>query len=153
MEDWDVTPGDALVEKILTDDGDFINQAAFTYLTFNLKLATQPTAVQGHIAGNKDLWIIHPTNNAGLKPKICICKSQHKMDHIKPYEKSYRVFDVISCGNPPRTVSLSLQSITIFLYNRISLKVVKQLMKEEIEQEVKPLMVGSKTEPLAPLKI
>lgn len=130
-----------------------MNQAAFTHLTFSLELAAQPTAVQGRIAGNKGLWIIHPTDNAGLKPRIWIRKSQHKINHLKPYERSYRVFDVVSCGNPPNTVSLSSQSVTILSHNGISSRVLKGLMKEGIEREVKPLMAGGETEPLAPLKI
>ncbi|KIY67534.1 hypothetical protein CYLTODRAFT_422415 [Cylindrobasidium torrendii FP15055 ss-10] len=152
-EDWDISKGDAPAEKLLTDGCGYMNQAAFTQLTFNLELHAQPTAVQGRIAGNKGLWVMHPNDNKGLKPKIWIRKSQHKINHVKPYERSYRVFDVVSCGNPPSTVSLSSQSIIILSHNGISSEVLKSLMKDGIEREVRPLMADGETSPLAPLKV
>jgi hypothetical protein len=133
-------PKDAPAEKTLTDGCGFINRAALLIIARSHNVQ-RPAAVQGRIAGAKGLWIEDPYND-DPEPKIWIRDSQRKIKYSS-LDRSHRILDLVQMShssNVPGQHHLSMQAIMNLAWNGIPDTLFVQLMHENLDASVKPLM-------------
>lgn len=126
-------------EHIYTDGCGFINETALKSIAKHIGLEGRLTAVQGRIAGAKGLWVLHPTDR-GVEPKIWIRASQKKIQlNLEDPHPAHRIFDLLA---PPRvTLPSRLSRLTILnlAHNQVPLETFVELMRDTLEEKVKPL--------------
>lgn len=128
----------------MTDGCGFINRSALKAITQRLGYPTVPTAIQGRIAGAKGLWILHPTDDES-NPTIWIRDSQDKIKYCH-LDRAHRILDLVHVSHPAPSSSichLSMQSVMNLSFNGVPNEVLVSLMKEGLEESVKPLMEWS----------
>ncbi|TBU58167.1 RNA dependent RNA polymerase-domain-containing protein [Dichomitus squalens] len=135
-QDWKPPP-----ECILTDGCGWMNGAALSALAKQIGLEERPTAVQGRFGGAKGLWILHPREQSSNgAPKIWIRDSQVKVKlDLNNLHPAHTIFDLLA---PPRvTLPSRLSKLTVLnlAYNGVPKETFVELMKDTIEEEVKPL--------------
>ena len=138
VKDLDSKPS---AEFIYTDGCGWMNGAALSAIAKQMGLEERPTAVQGRFGGAKGLWVLHPRekSSSGV-PKIWIRDSQVKvtLNWHDPHP-AHTIFDLLA---PPRiTLPSRLSKLTILnlSHNGVPKETFIELMRETIEEEIKPL--------------
>ncbi|KAF9071993.1 RNA dependent RNA polymerase-domain-containing protein [Rhodocollybia butyracea] len=127
-------------EKIHTDGSGIINLAAAKLIASKIDYYGVPTAMQGRIGGAKGLWIIS-FDNFEDTPHIWIRKSQSKIEYAS-LDRGKRIFDLLEVSHPSsnNTCFLSQQSVLNLYFNGVPASVFEMLMKEDLENAIRPLM-------------
>ena len=133
-------------EKTMTDGCGFINGAALCRIAELMGFPHRPTAVQGRIGGTKGMWMLHPNDQAPNEPsRIWNRLSQKKINHppirfpLTPCGRALLVFDLLSISRVGNRSRLSMLSINNLCHNGIPDDVFKSLMRQDLEDEVRPL--------------
>ncbi len=132
------------VECIHTDGCGWMNNAALSAIAGHM--GQHPTAVHGRFAGAKGLWVLHPHDKSPT-PKIWIRDSQVKsklaVENLYP---AHSIFELLGLSRVTPT-RLSRSVILNLAHNGVPKETFVQLMKDMIDEEVKPLMqwTGPKT--------
>lgn len=116
-----------------------MNGAALSAIARQMGYEERPTAVQGRIGGAKGLWVLHPRDQSPTGvPKIWVRPSQRKIEYGATIA-AQRIFDLLA---PPRvTLPSRLSRLTILnlAYNGVRTATFVELMRETLEEEVRPL--------------
>ena len=119
-----------------------MNNAALSAIARNMGLEGRPTAVQGRFGGAKGLWVLHPRDQSST-PKIWIRESQVKIKFdFNNLHPAHSIFELLGASRvtPGR---LSRPVILNLAHNGVPREAFVELMKDIIDEEVKPLMQWS----------
>ncbi|KAM5539858.1 hypothetical protein V8D89_006361 [Ganoderma adspersum] len=139
LDDPDMEPPP---EYIYTDGCGWINDAALSAIARHMGLKEWPTAVQGRFGGAEGLWVLHPEDQSST-PKIWIRESQVKIKlDFNNLHPAHSIFELLGVSRvtPSR---LSRAVILNLAHNGVPKETFVGLMKDMIDEEVKPLMEWS----------
>ncbi|KAH8835992.1 RNA dependent RNA polymerase-domain-containing protein [Flagelloscypha sp. PMI_526] len=128
----------AKTEEVLTDGCGFINRAALVIIQAVKKCDRPPSGVQGRIAGQKGLWILHPTDRSD-DPKIWCRRSQNKIN-LQTIHRGHCILEIISVSVPPASKHVSylgIQPILNFAHNGVPIEILINLFCRGLETEAK----------------
>ncbi|KAF8555107.1 hypothetical protein OG21DRAFT_1411391 [Imleria badia] len=137
--------GKAPAEKVLTDGCGLINGAALTQIMRIMKYSIRPTAVQGRFGGSKGMWLLHfdsHEQHPDGPAKIWIRSSQTKINQGEAIKlgRAQRIFDLLAPSRVIGPARLSSQTLINLSFNGVSHQILKKLMAEGLEEEVKSFM-------------
>jgi RNA-dependent RNA polymerase len=126
----------------MTDGCGFMNGAALTKLA-QVLYGVRHTGIQARIYGSKGLWILHSDDHdPEADPKIWIRFDSQKKVNLPPADHVGREHRILNVVAPSRVSSSRLNPLLMMnlSYNGVPDDIFVTLLKEGLEQEIKPLM-------------
>ncbi|KAI0033843.1 RNA dependent RNA polymerase-domain-containing protein [Vararia minispora EC-137] len=130
-------------EMCLTDGCGYISYSALVAIRQQVGLVEVPTAVQGRVAGGKGLFVRKPNDEDASGPlKIWLRESQHKikLGDLAACNRAHRIFDLVAPARVTQPSRLSTQLLLNYSANGVSNKVILDLFREGVKQDIDPLL-------------
>lgn len=128
----------------MTDGCGFINGAGLAQISKTMQYTHRPTSIQGRIAGDKGMWLLHPEDQdpTASPPTIWIRDSQRKIRHppFSPSDRALLIFNLLAPSKVNMNCNLSMLSINNLYHNNVPDSVFQSLMRKNIESVIQPLM-------------
>lgn len=130
-------------KELMTDGCGFMNKSGLVLIA-RLMGDKFPCVVQGRLAGNKGIWILHPDtreHNLDDPPKVWIRNSQVKvkMPPDDLLDRSHLIFDLVRLPRLTTPSSLNQQCIINLAHNGVEHDVFAQLLEAGLKAEIQPL--------------